>query len=131
MSETSLFMVSLMVPDMDDAIAHYTVDWGFKLVNDSKHVSGHRWVEIAPDKGARLRLVEAQNKEQFAVIGRQVGDRVAFFLYLADFEKAARQLVERGIEVIEPIRIESYGKVIVFKDKYGNRWDALDRVAAV
>lgn len=126
MTETSLFMVTLVVPDMDDGIAHFTQDWGFSLTTDTRHVSGHRWVEIAPDNGTRLRLVEAVNDEQRAVIGRQAGGRVAFFLKVIGLDAAVEQWAGKGIEILEPPRTESYGKVVVLKDKFGNRWDVLD-----
>ncbi len=41
--DVDLFMVTIVVPDMDDAIAHYTSDWGFSLAMDSRHESGHHW----------------------------------------------------------------------------------------
>ncbi len=126
MSVADLFMVTLVVPDMDDAIGHYCTDWGFTLAVDTRHVSGHRWVEVAPQAGARLRLVEARNDEQRAVIGRQAGGRVAFFLMLTAFDDTLAQWAERGIAITEPARSESYGRVAVLCDKYGNRWDVLD-----
>jgi predicted enzyme related to lactoylglutathione lyase len=126
MSHATLFMVSLLVPDMDDGIAHFTHDWGFALTNDTHHVSGHRWVEIAPDGGARLRLVEAKGDEQHAMIGRQAGGRVAFFLDVSDFDRTVDHWAANGIEILEPPRVESYGKIVVLRDKYGNRWDVLD-----
>jgi hypothetical protein len=126
MSHTALFMVSLVVPEMDDGIAHFTGDWGFALSKDTHHDSGHRWVEIAPDGGARLRLVEAKSDEQRAVIGRQAGGRVAFFLSVSGFEDAIGRWAANGIEITEPPRVESYGRIVVLRDKYGNRWDVLD-----
>jgi uncharacterized glyoxalase superfamily protein PhnB len=119
-------MVTIVVPDMDRAIAHYVGDWGFSLANDSHHASGHRWVEISPDSGARLRLVEATNDEQRSVIGRQAGGRVAFFLRLSSFDQTLADWVASGIEVIEPARLEPYGRVVVLADKFGNRWDVFD-----
>ena len=126
MSGVSLFMVSLVVPDMNDAIAHYTRDWGFTLANDSHHVSGHRWVEVAPEGGAKLRLVEAKTESQRAVIGRQAGGRVAFFLNVVRFDAAIARWAANGIEITEPARQESYGRIVVLKDKYSNRWDVFD-----
>jgi uncharacterized glyoxalase superfamily protein PhnB len=126
MSHATLFMVSLVVPDMEEGIAHFTRDWGFELTKDTQHVSGHRWVEIAPDGGARLRLVEANSDEQRAVIGRQAGGRVAFFLDVSAFDEAVGRWAANGIEIMEPPRVESYGRIVVLKDKFGNRWDVLD-----
>jgi predicted enzyme related to lactoylglutathione lyase len=126
MNGASLFMVTLVVPDMDDGIAHFTRDWGFELTCDTGHVSGHRWVEVSPDKGARLRLVEATTDEHRSVIGRQTGGRVGFFLNLDEFDATIAHWQDRGIEVVEAARTESYGRVAVLRDKYGNRWDVFD-----
>jgi uncharacterized glyoxalase superfamily protein PhnB len=119
-------MVTLVVPNMDEGISHFTKDWGFSITTDTRHVSGHRWVEISAGSGARLRLVEAINDEQRSVIGRQAGGRVAFFLRIVGLEAAVERWAARGIEVLEPLRSESYGKVVVLRDKFGNRWDVLD-----
>jgi uncharacterized glyoxalase superfamily protein PhnB len=125
-SVADLFMVTLVVPDMDEGIAHYVHDWGFKLAADTHHVSGHRWVEVAPQAGARIRLVEAKTDEQRAVIGRQAGGRVTFFLMLSEFDPTIMRWASNGIEVTEPARSESYGRIAVLRDKFGNRWDVLD-----
>jgi uncharacterized glyoxalase superfamily protein PhnB len=130
MSSADLFMVTIVVPDMDDAIAHYTGDWGFALDTDSRHASGHRWVVVDPGKGAKLRLVEATTDAQRTVIGNQAGGRVAFFLNLADFDATVAQWRRSGLAVVESERQESYGRIIVLKDKYGNRWDVFDAEAA-
>ncbi len=126
MSVIALFMVSVVVPDMDQAIAHYTGDWGFALAKDSRHIAGHRWVELSPASGARLRLVEARNEAERAVIGRQAGGRVAFFIDVADFDTSVARWSTSGIEIVEPPRTEAYGRIVVLRDKYGNRWDAFD-----
>ncbi len=126
MSGISLFMVTLVVPNMDEGIAHFVNDWGFALANDTKHVSGHRWVEIDPGAGARLRLVEATTAEHRAAIGRQAGGRVAFFLNLDKFDATIDRWASNGIEVVEPAWTASYGRIAVLKDKFGNRWDVLD-----
>jgi uncharacterized glyoxalase superfamily protein PhnB len=125
-SGVSLFMVTIVVPDMDVAISHYTDDWGFSVTCDTSHASGHRWVEVTPGGGARIRLVEASDEGQRSVIGRQAGGRVAFFLRLDAFDTTIGQWTKQGIEIVEPVRLESYGRIIVMRDKFGNRWDVLD-----
>ncbi len=126
MSGVSLSMVTLIVPAMDDAIAHYTQDWGFTLTMDTHHISGHRWVVIDPGSGAKLRLVEATNDDETAAIGRQACGRVAFFLNVAPFDAIVGRWLERGIKITEPERNETYGRIVVMDDKYGNRWDVIE-----
>ncbi|ANY21295.1 Glyoxalase-like domain protein [Tsuneonella dongtanensis] len=126
MSAASLFMVTLVVPDMDDGIAHFTHDWGFALSADTRHVSGHRWVEIDPGHGARLRLVEATTDAHRAAIGNQAGGRVAFFLNIDDFDATIARWAANGVEIAEPAWTADYGRVAVMRDRFGNRWDVLD-----
>lgn len=126
MSNVSLFMVTLVVPDMNEAITHYTHDWGFALTKDNHHVSGHRWVEISTGGGARLRLVQARNEAEHAAIGRQAGGRVAFFIDVADFDTSVARWSASSIEIVEQPRTETYGRIVVLRDRYGNRWDAFD-----
>ncbi|MBV7266106.1 VOC family protein [Erythrobacter ani] len=120
-------MVTIVVPEIDDAITHYTQDWGFALIENTRHASGHRWVELGAAGGARLRLAEAKSDEQRSAIGRQAGESVAFFLSIADFDEAIIQWSTTAIDVLEAPRSESYGRVAVLKDKYGNRWDVFDK----
>jgi uncharacterized glyoxalase superfamily protein PhnB len=130
MTDAELFMVTLVVPDMDDAISHYIDDWGFSLTLNSRHESGHRWVVVDPGKGAKLRLVEATTDAHRVVIGKQAGGRVAFFLNLIAFDATVSRWAARGIEIVETERRESYGRIIVLSDKYGNRWDVFDAEVA-
>jgi len=120
-------MVTVVVPDMDDAIAHYTRDWGFSLWREDRHESGHRWVEIATgDCGLRLRLVEASDDAQLAAVGRQVGSRVAFFLRSQNLDMDISRIMAGGVTILEPERDEAYGRVVVLADKFGNRWDLIE-----
>jgi predicted enzyme related to lactoylglutathione lyase len=120
-------MVTVVVPDMDDAIAHYTRDWGFALAREDRHESGHRWVEIATgDGGLRLRLAEASDDAQLAVVGRQAGSKVAFFLRSRDLDADMSRIKAGYVTILEPERDEAYGRVVVLADKFGNRWDLIE-----
>ena len=65
-----LAAVSVLVRDYDEAIAHYTQDLGFILVEDSPRPDGKRWVRVAPpgsDAGSTcLLLARAATPEQVA-----------------------------------------------------------------
>ena len=63
----SLFLVSLVVRDYDDAIAFYTQKLGFTLVEDTyQPEQDKRWVVVAPpgSDGARVLLARATSPEQ-------------------------------------------------------------------
>ena len=51
--------------------------------------------------------------------------RVGFFLRVDDFDAAHERMRAAGVEFVTPPRDEPYGRVAVFVDVAGNRWDLL------
>jgi uncharacterized glyoxalase superfamily protein PhnB len=87
-----------------------------------------RWVVVAPSsQGARILLAKAANQTQVAAIGNSTGGRVGFFMYTTNFNETYEAYTSKGIEFIETPRQEAYGQVVVFKDKYGNKWDLIEQ----
>jgi catechol 2,3-dioxygenase-like lactoylglutathione lyase family enzyme len=121
--------LSLVVRAYDEAIAWFTRRLGFELVENTDLGGGKRWVVVAPpgDKGARVRLARAANPEQQSRIGNQTGGSVLLFLYTDNFERDYGALRSRGVNFIEEPRNEIYGRVAVFEDVYGNRWDFVEK----
>lgn len=119
--------ITLVVPDYDAAIAFYCDVLGFKLVEDTDLGNGKRWVRVAPE-GAEtaLLLAKAKNSEEAASIGNQTGGRVAFFLHTDDFDHEYNALKAANCEFTGPARRETYGRVIVFRDPFGNLWDLIE-----
>jgi catechol 2,3-dioxygenase-like lactoylglutathione lyase family enzyme len=126
----SLHAVTVLVDDYDAAIAHYVGDLGFTLLEDTPLDGSKRWVRVAPDPegGPALLLAVASTAEQRAAIGRQAGGRVGYLLHTTDFAAHHARLVERGVRMTEEPRHEAYGTVVVFDDRYGNRWDLIQPV---
>jgi uncharacterized glyoxalase superfamily protein PhnB len=123
----TLGMIAIVVDDYDQAISHYVNDLGFALIEDKSMTPEKRWVVVAPcSDGARILLAKAANDTQKAAIGNSTGGRVAFFMYTTNFNETYNAYKSRGIEFIESPRQEVYGQVVVFKDKYGNKWDLIE-----
>ena len=123
----TLGMIALVVDDYDSAIAHYVNDLGFTLLEDTVMTPEKRWVVIAPStEGAKILLAKAANEQQKAAIGNSTGGRVGFFMYTTNFVETYESYKSKGIEFIEQPRQEAYGQVVVFKDKYGNKWDLIE-----
>ena len=123
----TLGMIAIVIDDYDVAISHYVNDLGFALIEDKEMTPEKRWVVIAPGKdGAKILLAKAANDQQRAAIGNSTGGRVGFFMYTTNFTQTYESYVSRGIEFIETPRQEAYGQVVVFKDKYGNKWDLIE-----
>ena len=123
----SLHMTTIVVDDYDRAITHYVSDLGFTLIEDTELSPEKRWVIVAPgQKGGKILLAKASGASQVAAIGNSTGGRVAFFLYTDNFDNTYQDYLEKKIEFIESTRSESFGKVVVFKDIYGNKWDLIE-----
>jgi catechol 2,3-dioxygenase-like lactoylglutathione lyase family enzyme len=124
-----LSLVALIVRDYDEAIAWFTGVLGFVLLEDTPREPGKRWVRVAAsrDSGTALLLARAANDAQLAQVGTFAGGRVGLFLETDDFAATHAGLLARGVAFMEAPRSEEYGKVAVFVDLYGNRWDLIGR----
>lgn len=123
-------LVSVIVEDYDAAIAFFTGALGFELAEDSPSTTDDgrpkRWVVVRPPGGGTgLLLAQADGDRQRAAVGDQFGGRVGLFLRVEDFDVAYDRLVAHGAEIVSPPRAEPYGRVTVFRDVAGNRWDLL------
>lgn len=124
-----LSLIALVVPDYDEALAFYVDKMGFKLIDDLDQGDGKRWVVVAPPGGqTRLLLARAVDDEQRSRIGNQTGGRVFLFLHTDDFDADHARMQAAGVTFEDPPRSEPYGKVAVFRDPFGNRWDLLELV---
>jgi len=121
----SIVTVALVVPDYDEAIAFFVGILGFELLEDMAQAPGKRFVRVAPPggAGAALLLAKAANDGQRAAIGNQTGGRVFLFLHTDDFDRDHARLTSAGIAFTGPPRNEEYGRVAVFIDPFGNKWD--------
>lgn len=121
--------VAIVVSDYDEAIDYYTTVLGFSLVEDTPQGDGKRWVVVAPDRssGAALVLALARTPEQLSRVGNQTGGRVFLFVHTTDFDADYARLRAAGVRFVETPRSEAYGRVVVFVDLYGNKWDLVAR----
>ncbi|MDQ6717037.1 MAG: VOC family protein [Gemmatimonadota bacterium] len=122
-----LVAFALLVRDYDEAIAFFTGTLGFRLLEDEPRSPGKRWVRIAPpgNHDTGLLLARAATPEQLAAVGNQSGGRVLFFLHTDDFDRDYSAMKSKDVIFAEEPRDEEYGRVVVFKDLYGNKWDLI------
>ncbi|HEY3615049.1 MAG TPA: VOC family protein [Gaiellales bacterium] len=125
-----LQLTAIVVEEYDPAIAFFVETLGFELVEDSPSLTNDgrpkRWVVVRPP-GAEtgLLLARADGPEQAAAVGRQFAGRVGFFLRVDDFDATLERMRAAGVELVNEPRTEPYGRVVVFVDIAGNRWDLL------
>lgn len=123
-------LVTLLVHDYDPAVTFFVDALGFELVEDAPSAdadgAAKRWVVVRP-RGAPvgLLLAKARGDEQDRLVGRQFADRVGLFLRVDDLDQAVARMTHRGVRFLSDPRDEPYGRVAVFEDVLGNRWDLL------
>jgi catechol 2,3-dioxygenase-like lactoylglutathione lyase family enzyme len=126
-----LGLVALVVKDYDPAIDFFVRTLGFDLVEDSPALTTRdgrpkRWVVVRPPGAASgILLARADGEEQERIVGNQFAGRVGFFLHVDDFSAAYERMASTGVTFLGPPRIEPYGRVAVFLDIAGNKWDLL------
>jgi catechol 2,3-dioxygenase-like lactoylglutathione lyase family enzyme len=128
----SIAALSLLVADYDEAIAFFTQALRFELLEDTRLSAEKRWVRVGPPsasttQGAALLLARVANEVQRAAIGNQSGGRVFLFLHTSDFDADYAHMQAHGVRFTEAPRNEPYGRVVVFLDLYGNKWDLIER----
>jgi catechol 2,3-dioxygenase-like lactoylglutathione lyase family enzyme len=127
-----LQLVTIVVRDYDEAVRFFVDALGFDLVEDSPATTNDgrpkRWVVVRPP-GAEtgLLLAQADGPAQEAAVGNQLAGRVGFFLEVPDFDAAHERMSAAGVQFLTEPRREPYGRVAVFLDVAGNRWDLLSR----
>jgi catechol 2,3-dioxygenase-like lactoylglutathione lyase family enzyme len=125
-----LELITVIVGDYDQAIEFFASVLGFDLVEDSPSLTNDgrpkRWVVVRPP-GAQtgILLAQADGPHQAAAVGNQAAGRVGFFLRVDDFDAAVERMTAAGVEFVRAPRSEPYGRVAVFLDIAGNRWDLL------
>lgn len=119
-------LFSLLVPDYDTALAFF-LRIGFECREDTDLGDGKRWVRIAPHGAeTEILLARATGPRQDATIGEQGGGRVWLFLETKDFDADYLLLKAAGATFETAPRQEPYGRVVVWKDPWGNRWDLIE-----
>jgi len=60
-----------------------------------------------------------------AVVGKQAAGRAGFFLHGEDFDAMYARMASAGVQFVRAPRTEPYGRVAVFLDIAGNKWDLI------
>ena len=130
MGMANLQLVALIVREYDPAIRFFVEVLGFELVEDTPSLTNDgrlkRWVVVRPHGGQTgILLARADGNQQARVVGQQFAGRVGLFLRVDDFDVSYERMISAGVRFVSPPRVETYGRVAVFLDLEGNRWDLL------
>ncbi|MGW0247198.1 VOC family protein [Nocardia goodfellowii] len=123
-------LATIIVPDYDPAIAFFVGALGFELVEDTPSFTNDgrakRWVVVRPPSAETgILLARADGEAQADAVGQQTAGRVGFFLRVDDFQVTYDRMAASGVRFVTEPRREPYGRVAVFLDIAGNRWDLL------
>ncbi|MCH2056262.1 MAG: VOC family protein [Thalassotalea sp.] len=126
--EQNIASIALLVNDYDEAIAFYTQQLQFTLVEDTQLDEEKRWVLVSPPNstGTKLLLAKVSDDNQKLAVGNQAGGRVMLFLQTNDFWRDYNAMKDNGVNFKEQPREEPYATVAVFEDLYGNQWDLIE-----
>jgi catechol 2,3-dioxygenase-like lactoylglutathione lyase family enzyme len=127
-------LMTIVVDDYDPAIAFFTDVLGFALAEDAPSLTNDgrakRWVVVRPPSGGTgILLAKADGADQARVVGDQLAGRVGFFLRVDDFQGTYERMVAANVRFEGEPRDEPYGRVVVFRDIAGNKWDLLGPAA--
>src|SRR4051812_8208416 len=124
-----LDLVTIVVDDYDRAIEFFTRALGFDLVEDSPSLTNDgrakRWVVVRPPGAQTGILLARADEHQARAVGDQTAGRVGFFLHVDDFAEAHARMLSAGVTFVTEPRTEPSGRVAVFLDVAGTRWDLL------
>ena len=117
-------------PTYDSAISFYVQALGFELVEDSPALTNDgrakRWVVVRPPGAATgLLLAQADGDREPQQLDHSSPDASDSILCVDDFDASYRRLLAYGVEFLTEPRTEPYGRVAVFVDVAGNKWDLL------
>lgn len=125
----NLSLVTYLVHNYDQAIAFFTECMNFTLVEDLQQSETKRWVVVAPKGQSTIGLVlaKANKPEQIALVGKQAAGRVFLFLHTDHIEEDYALLQKKEVVIIQQPIDRPHGRVLIFEDLYGNKWDLIQK----
>ena len=123
-------LVTIIVDEYEPAVRFFVDAVGFDLVEDVPSTTNDgrpkRWVVVRPPGATTgILLARADGEQQVAAVGEQMAGRVGFFLRVLDLDVAHERMRNAGVVFVSEPRTEAYGRIAIFVDIAGNRWDLL------
>ncbi|MCX2950280.1 VOC family protein [Lentzea sp. NEAU-D7] len=114
----TLEVIVVPVSDLDRSKRFYEEQLGFKVDHDTTFNEDTRVLQLTPP-GSGCSIVMGKG-----IVKGEPGTLKGVQLVVSDLEKARTQLVERGVEVGEIVRMNEAdgGSFIFFDDPDGNSW---------
>ena len=82
------------------------------------------------DEMTTVMLAEFDAETRFKLRAERGAGRVWLFLQTDDFDGELAHFRAHSVRLLEEPRREAYGRVVVFLDLHGNRWDLIEPIEA-
>jgi len=113
----SIKFTTIPVSNQDAALDFYTKKLGFTIFTDQPFNDKQRWIELSIP-GAQTGLVLFTPEGQEDRIGAFAG--ISFLC--DDVQKTYELYKSRGVEFVQPPKVEPWGTSAIFKDQDGNQF---------
>ena len=129
---TKLAHVSILVPDLDEALDWYTNVLGLeKREDNSSVVAGFRWLTVAPKGQSDPEIVlflpgPFQAEEDRKILLSRVGEGTMWMFHTDDCAKEYERLSVLGVKFHQTPETVPWGVQAVFEDLYGNQFGILE-----
>ncbi len=116
---------TLLVKDLDEALAFFTQALGFCVRQDEWLSPSKRRVIVSSQTHAGLGIVlaPAVTPQELALVGQQAGAKVLLYLEVKNVQASYEQFLAAGVRFEQAPKSKPHGPVAVFLDTAGNRWD--------
>jgi catechol 2,3-dioxygenase-like lactoylglutathione lyase family enzyme len=129
---TRVTHVTVYVKNDDEALAFFTGKLGFKKKSDSAMgPGGPRWITVSPagQPDFEVTLLNPATwfkGEDARIAAEQIGRQAMIIFASDDIEADHRALTAAGVTVDGAVRDLPWGRDIIFRDLYGNRYNLVE-----
>ncbi len=107
--------LGIPVANQERALNFYTGKLGFSVLTDQEFSEKQRWIELkvpGADTGVALFTPDGQES--------RIGTFINTAFEVDNLAKTYKDLAERGVEFLGPIKKEDWGSFAIMKDSEGN-----------
>jgi predicted enzyme related to lactoylglutathione lyase len=125
---TRLSLVTILVPDQEEALHWFTEILGLEKLQDATFGSGARWLVVAPpeqsDFGIVLQRPEPaeHGDERARMKMEQIGKGTTWVFHADNLDETFQILSDRGVKFLSPPKALPWGRQAMFEDLYGNQY---------
>lgn len=128
---TGVTHVTVLVDDIDEALAWYTETLGFEARDDEQFAPGMRWVTVTPPGGDTEVVLQEPTAEAFgtdaaADMRDRIGQGTVTVLAVDDCRDTVAELETRGVTVTTQPEEVPWGVHALIEDLYGNPYNLVE-----